>query len=127
MNDWISYILSAETIRNGSILCNLVAAFFIGPYLAFAATPDAGFRCFQTFVRMIHRIILVAFAIALMNNAMVLVGSDRTPTGSAFSLNVFILVSVLISAARYYWWMGDVPADSSWERPHFAVRRHHGT
>ena len=123
MNDIIGLMFSAAHLREWTIDTNVVAAFFIGSYLAFAATPDAGWRCFQAFVRLIHRVVLVGFAIALMNNAMVLASSDRVPTGSAFAVSVFIFISVIISALRYKFWMGDIPTDASWRNPHFPKHR----
>ena len=123
MNDFIAAWLGPENIRGLTIVANIIAACFIGPYLAFAATPDAGLRCPQAFFRLLHRIVLVIFSLALMNNAMVLLGTDRAPTGAAFGINILILLSTLISAARYHWWMGDIPNDSSWRHPNLTFRK----
>jgi hypothetical protein len=123
MNDWLATLFSPEQIREGTIEANVISAFFIGPYLAFAATPDAGIRCFQAFVRLFHRWVLVAFAIALMNNALVLANSDRVPTASAMVINMFILISTLVSASRYWFWIPDIPKDASWRHPHLPHRK----
>ena len=124
MNDVIATWISPEHLRDWTIIANFVSAFFIGPYLAFAATPDAGFRCLQAFVRLVHRVVLVAFSLALMNNAMVLISDPvRTPTGSALMINVLILASVLISALRYHWWMADIPPNATWRNPQFSYRK----
>lgn len=123
MNDLIGNYLNSNQIRDITIFSDVVGAFLVGPYLAFAATSDAGVRCFQAFVRLIHRIVLIAFAIALMNNAMVIAGSERVPSGSAVGISIGIVVSAIISAMRYYFWMGDIPADASWGSPHFAARK----
>lgn len=122
-NDMIARLISAEHIRDWTVICNVVSALFVGPYLAFAATPEAGFKCLQAFVRMIHRIFLVGFSIALMNNAYVIITTpDRVPTGSALALNVLIFATVVCSAVRYHWWMADISKGASWRHPHFVQR-----
>lgn len=131
MDDMIGHLISPQHIREWTVACNFVAAFFIGPYLAFAATPDASFKCPQAFFRLVHRVLLVLFSIALMYNAVLIMETDRTPTGSALLINVMILATVFCSAVRYHWWMGDIPAGASWRHPHVlprksAAERHRG-
>lgn len=123
MDDVIATWISPEHLREWTVAANVVAALFIGPYLAFAATPDASFRCLQAFIRMLHRIVLVGFSLALMNNAMVLISNtERVPTGAALAINLCILLSVAISALRYRYWMSDIPHDATWRHPHFVHR-----
>ena len=119
MDDVIARIVSSDHIRELTVGCNMASAVFIGPYLAFAATPEAGFKCLQAFVRLLHRVFLVMFSISLMYNAMVVMQSDRVPTGSALLINVMILATVAISAVRCHWWMSTIPKDATWANPHF--------
>lgn len=121
MNDYIAMAISPDHIREWTINTNAIAAFFIGAYLAWASTPEASFRCFQTTVRMVHRAVLLLLALALMNNAMVLV-DHSDGTGSTFAVFALLFISVLISAVRYRFWLGDVPADATWANPHFPHR-----
>jgi hypothetical protein len=122
MDDVIGRLVSPEHIREWTVVCNVVAAIFIGPYLAFAATPGASLKCPQAFVRLVHRYLLVGFSLSLMYNAMLIVQSDRVPTGSALLINVMILATVLCSAVRYHWWMQDVDKTASWRSPNVARR-----
>jgi len=120
MVDVVGRLFSADHIRDWTIAANIAAAFFIGPYLAFAGTPDAGFWCPQAFLRMLHRIVLCLFSIALMYNATLIFESDRVPIGSAFLINVGILLSTLLSAVRYMW-MPSISKDATWSNPHFPL------
>jgi hypothetical protein len=122
MDDVIANYVSAQHIQQWSIAANVIAAIFIGPYLAFAATPEAGFKCLQAFVRLVHRVLLVGFSIALLNNALVIIKTDRVPTGSGLALNLLILGTVICSALRYHWWMADIPKNASWRFPQFTHR-----
>ena len=123
MDDYIARIVSPEHIRDWTVAANVISAFFIGPYLAFAATPDAGFRCLQALIRMAHRVVLVVFAIALMNNAAVIASGVYIPHGAVLGVNICILMSVLISAMRYHYWMSDIPKNASWAHPHLPHRK----
>ena len=115
MNDVLRFVLSDETIRDLSILSNFVAAIIIGPWLAFAVTPDASLKCPQAFLRLVHRYALVAFSIALMYNATLIYTSGRVPIGSALILNVMILITTGISAIRHSY-APAIPAGASWHR-----------
>ena len=115
MIDVMKVILSDEAIRDFSILSNFVSAILIGPFLAFAVTPDAGFRCPQAFLRLVHRWALVAFSITLMYNATLIFTSGRVPIGSALILNVMILVTTCISAIRHSY-APNIPEGASWHR-----------
>lgn len=121
MPDYLSLWISPEHIRDWTVTANVVAAFFIGPYLAFAATPDAGFYCPQALIRMVHRVILVGLSLSLMNNAMVIV-SGGDGDGSTFGVFIFILLSTTVSGLRYKLWMADIPLDATWAHPHFSHR-----
>ena len=120
MVDVVARFLSPDHVRDWTIAANIAAAFFIGPYLAFAGTPDAGFWCPQAFLRMLHRIVLCLFSIALMYNAALIFESDRVPIGSAFLINIGILLSTILSAVRYMW-MPSISKDASWGHPHFPL------
>ena len=122
MDDFIAMYVSARSIQEWSVVANIVAAVLTGPYLAFAATPDASLKCLQAFVRLVHRYFLVAFSLALLNNAFVIIHADRVPTGAGLLLNLLILGTVVCSAIRYHWWMADIPKGASWSNPHFVHR-----
>lgn len=116
MIDVVAQVLSQSQIRWLSVLSDFVAAFVIGPWLAFAVTRDAGFRCRSALIRMGQRAALVMFSIALMYNALLVYSMGRTPIGSALLVNVFILITTLISAYRHVQ-APAIPKYASWSRP----------
>lgn len=121
MDDVIALYISPEHVREWTVVSCFIAALFIGPYLAFAATPDASFKCLQAFVRLVHRVFLCALSIALLNLALV-VGSGNEADGAGMAVYFTILVTVICSAVRYHWWMADIPNGASWRNPQFTRR-----
>lgn len=116
-DDFILEILGPQLLRDLSIIANVVSAAIIGPWLAFAVSQDAGIRCRVALTRLVHRYILGGFSLVLMYNAYVVYMTDgRIPPGSALLLNLFILLSTLISAYRH-WTSPAIPANASWQHP----------
>jgi Ni,Fe-hydrogenase I cytochrome b subunit len=116
MDDLLRINLNPEFVRDTTIVTNVLTAFIIGPFLAFAITQDAGIRCPLAFLRLIHRISLVIFSIVLMYNVVVIVETDRIPTTSALFLNIMILVSTLISGIRHYFFSQTISKTDHWPK-----------
>lgn len=113
MDDVLARFLTSDEIRNIVIIANMVAAFLIGPYMAFAVTPDAGFRCPIAFLRLLHRISLVALSIALFYNAVYIMQTDRVPTGPALLIDVTLFLTIGLSAIRHGYAL-PIPESNTW-------------
>jgi hypothetical protein len=101
MFDVVAYFLSPEQIRATVVIMEVLSAVLIGPLLAFAVTEGAGIRCFFALVRLVQRVVLVLFSISLMYNAMGIVVSGITPSGSAVLIIFCIFASTSLSAVRH--------------------------
>jgi hypothetical protein len=124
MNDFVGNYFTPAHLREWTMAANFVASVFIGPYLAFAATPGAGLKCLQAFVRLFHRWSMVAFSIALMYHwGLIVANAGYVPNGAVMALSVLVLVMTVCSAVRFLFWMQDIPNGASWRHPHFAHRR----
>ena len=102
MYDIVAVFVSPEHIREATFVTNFVSAIIIGPFLAFAITPDAGIRCKLALLRFFQRIALVLFSIALMYNCTFIIMTGQSPSGPALLINLFIFLTTVISAVRHY-------------------------
>jgi hypothetical protein len=133
--EWVSYFtqeqlgdlfianyFTHDQLRDILSIMTFYSAIFVGGYLAWVATNDAGLRCFQAFVRLIHRFVLLALSVAMMGFSIV---EGEHKSGPGWLTLVFFLftLSCTISALRYHFWMGDIPTDASWRNPHFPKHR----
>lgn len=101
MYDIVANFLSQEQIRSAVVTMDIITAIIIGPFLAFAVTDGAGFRCYLAFLRSVQRAVLVGFSIVLMYNATYILSTERTPAGSAVLITVFIFLSTVVSGLRH--------------------------
>ena len=107
-----SFGFTAEDIRQATELASALSAILIG-FMAFAVTPDAGIHCPQAFLRLVHRILLVGFAIACAYNAAYIIATKSTPLGPSLLMFTMLFVSALISTIRFLNVPG-VPKENRW-------------
>jgi hypothetical protein len=112
--DYLGMLIGHDSIRNLTIGCNMISAPMIA-FFAFAVTEGAGFHCPLAALRLLQRIVLCFFSITLMYNALLIYETDRVPIGSAFLVNVFIMVSTIISGIRHMM-APPISSQNTWKR-----------
>ena len=130
MVDIFSYLgLSGETVRGMAIISNWVSA-VLTFLIAFAVTPDAGFRCPRAFLRLVQRVLGCFLSISLAYLAAYLMADvDRVPAGPAMLVDIGFLLVVSISAIRHLSLAQPIPKSNSWAGAWRAMqdhRHHHG-
>jgi hypothetical protein len=115
MYDVVARLLTPDQIRDWCMISNAVSAVLIGAFLAYHNTQGAGVRCPLAFLRLVHRIVLVLFSLALMYNALFIYSSDRYPSGPALLINIGILISAIVSSIRFSF-APSIPESNTWRR-----------
>lgn len=121
MNDVVAVLLAPEQIREATAAMCVVAAFMIGPFLAFAVTQDAGVHCFLALVRLIHRVALVLLSIALMYWASFIVADGKGVSGPAFLVVLCLFFATAVSGLRHAL-APPVPRSNTWRDFRAAMR-----
>lgn len=113
MIDVVSYILDPDGIRRAAIFCLWISAVIVG-VMAFVATHDAGIRCPLAFLRAMHRVFMVMFAVCLAYLAAWLgEHPDRTPAGPALLVDMSMMLVFIVSVIRHSL-SAPVPISNSW-------------
>lgn len=109
-----SFAFDPDIARLLVVLACVISAAVIGPFLAFKATPDAGIGCPLAFLRLLHRISLVLFSVALGYLALFIVDNqDYVPATPAVFVMVGVFVTTMISGIRHSYAL-PIPQDNTW-------------
>lgn len=120
MPDPLAWLLGVEATREWIAIFAWLLAPLIG-FLAILVTPDAGWRCYYAFMRLVHRYALAFLSIALFYYGTVILVTDHGQPGAALLVMLLMFVTTLISAMRHLP-APAIPADMTW-RGFFSQRR----
>lgn len=122
MIDVVSYVLNPDGVRHAAIFCLWISAVIVG-VMAFVATHDAGVHCPLAFLRAMHRVFMVMFAICLAYLAAWLAEHpDRTPAGPALLVDMSMMLVFIVSVIRHSL-AAPVPITNSWRGAFQIVKR----
>jgi len=112
MRDLIAEILGHDFLENGIVILCFISAAVFG-FLAFALTPDAGFRCWRALLRSAHRVTITALAVSAMWLGVFDLQNAHHVSGPAFVFILMVFINGLVSACRLM--MAPLlPQDSRW-------------